>query len=80
MQQVMQAMEEEDNDIFGVSGSSKPDLSDKDNPSYVVPAFETCYSGNEAMIESLYYIYYESESAEEETPPDTSPSAPDKNL
>ena len=41
---------EDDDNIFGVSKSSKSDLSDKDDPNYVVPAFETCYSDNEVVI------------------------------
>ena len=79
-QQVMETMKEEYyDDIFGVSGTSESDLSDKDDPT-CVPALKTCYSDNEALIGSLYSTDYELESKEEETLPDLSPAAPERNI
>ena len=47
LQQVIEAMEEEDDDnIFGVSGSSESHFLDKDDSTYVIPALEICYSDN----------------------------------
>ena len=75
-------MEEEGHEgILGGSGSSKSDLSDEDDPTYVAPTLETGYSGTEVTIESTYSTDYESESEEEdESPLNISPSAPDTSL
>ena len=82
VQQITAALEEEDDeDIFGGSGSSESDLSDEDDPTYVAPTFETGYSGTEVTIGSTYSTDYESESEEEdESPLNLSPSAPDTSL
>ena len=82
VQQITAALEEEDDeDIFGGSGSSESDLSDEENPTYVAPTLETGYSGTEVTIKSKYSADYESESLEEdESPLNISPSAPDTSL
>ena len=82
VQQITAALEEEDDeDILGGGGSSKSDLSDEDDPTYVVPTFETGYSGTEVMIGSTYSTDYEPESKEEdESPQNILPSAPDTSL
>ena len=82
VQQITAALKEDDEDIFGGSGSSESDLSDEDDPTYVAPTLETCYSCTEVTIESTYSTdYYESESeGEDESPLNISPSAPDTSL
>ena len=51
VQQVMEAMKEKDDyDIFGVNKNSESDLSNEDDPTYVVPALETCYLDTETVI------------------------------
>ena len=45
----MEEMKEDDDDIFGVSGSSESDLSDEDYSTYVATALET-YLDNEAVM------------------------------
>ena len=55
----MEAMnEDDDDDIFVVSGSSESDLSDKDDSTYIATALET-YLDNEAVIGPLYSTDYE---------------------
>ena len=77
----MKVIKEGDNDsIFGMSGSGESDLSDEHDRTYVVPALETCFSHNEAMIRPLHSTDYKSESEEENIPRNTSPSAPVRNL
>ena len=82
VQQITAALEEEDDeDILGGNGSSKCDLSDEDDPTYVAPTFETGYSGTEVTIGSTYSTNYESESeVKDENPLNISPSAPDTLL
>ena len=82
METVAQSMKEENNDdFFRISGGNESKFSNKDDSTYVVPALETCYSDNEAVIKPLHLIDYQSESEEEdETFPDTSPSATDRNF
>ena len=82
VQQITAALKEEDDEnIFGGSGSCESDLSDEDGPTYVAPTFETGYSGTEVTIGSTYSNDYESESEEEdERFLNISPSAPDTSL
>ena len=82
VKQVTEPIEEEENcDIFRVSKSRIfSNLWDKDDPTYVVSALETCYSDNEAVVGPLYFTDYESEEEEGETLPNISPSASDRNL
>ena len=82
VQQINGALEEEDDeDILGGSGSSKSDLSDEDDPTYVAPTLKTGYSGTEVTIGSTYSTDYESESKKvDESPPNILPSAPDTSL
>ena len=55
----MEAMAEEKIDnIFLVSGSSKFNLLNEDDPTYVVPGLETCYLDDKAIIGPLYLIDY----------------------
>ena len=77
VQQITAALEEEDDeDILGGSGSSESDLSDEDYPTYRAPTLETDYSGTEVVIGSTYVKDYISESEEDESPLNISPSAP----
>ena len=81
VQQITAALEEEDDeDILGGSRSSESDLSDEDDPTYVAPTLETDYSGTEVVIGSTYVKDYKSESEEDESALNISPSAPDTSL
>ena len=81
VQQITAALEKEDDeDILGESGSSESDLSHEDDLTHVAPTLETGYSGTEVTIESTYLTDYESESEENESPLNLSPSAPDTSL
>ena len=82
VQQIMVAMEEDNEDIVGESGSSESDLSDKNDPTYVTPTIKTCYSETKVvMIGSTHLTDYESESEEEDKNPlDISPSTPNTLL
>ena len=63
VQQVMEAMEEEDDDnILRVSESSESNLSDEDDMTYVAPALESCYLDNKVVIGPLYSTNHKSES------------------
>ena len=82
VQQITADLEEEDDeDIFGGSGSRESDLLDEDDPTYVVPTLETGYLGAEVTIGSTSSTDYESESEEEdESLLNISSSAPDASL
>ena len=79
VQQIMVVVEKEDDeDIVVESGSSEPDLSHKNDPTYVAPIIKTRYSETEVVtIGSTHSTDYESESEEKDKNPlDISPSAP----
>ncbi|CAK8686047.1 unnamed protein product [Clavelina lepadiformis] len=75
VQQVMDAMEKDDNEIYRESEDSDSDRSDDVDPTYAPSTLETHYSDTEARIQPLYSTDSGSNSEEESEHPAPSDSS-----